>query len=188
MWCQYNLLTALNVSSNTSLTNIQIQFNEISSIDLSANTSLYSLGCDVNQLTSLNVANGNNSNFNFLWANDNPLLTCIEVDDATYCSANWIGGNYVFDAGANFSLDCTSSASMNETTSIELTVFPNPASDVITVTSDAKLEEVSVFDTYGNLVNTFNSSTFSVSHLIAGVYFLTISTDQGTVQRKFIKE
>jgi len=117
-------------------------------------------------------------------ANGQNLILHYEMDDVAYSTTNWTS----IDAGASFTLDCASSASINENESIELTIFPNPASELITINTSAQIEEVNVFDTYGNLVNTFNASTFSVSHLSAGIYFLTVSTDKGTNQQKFIKE
>jgi len=60
----------------------------------------------VNSLTSLNVKNGNNTNFTNFNATNNPNLTCIEVDDAAYSTANWLN----IDAASSFSVDCSLSS------------------------------------------------------------------------------
>jgi len=63
---------------------------------------LTKLYCNQNSLTTLNVANGNNSNFVSFFANNNPNLTCITVDNVAYSTTNWT----IIDAGASFSLSC----------------------------------------------------------------------------------
>jgi len=63
--------------------------------------------CFGNQLTCLNVKNGNNSNFISFYPQDNPNLTCIEVDDVAYSNANWTN----MDAQISFSIDCNNACS-----------------------------------------------------------------------------
>jgi Leucine-rich repeat (LRR) protein len=104
--CRSNQLSSLDVSSNTALTALLCYDNQLTSLDLSSNTALYYLYCYENQLTSLNVANGNNTNFTTLRAQNNPDLTCIQVDDVSYSEANWTGVNFVFDPQTSFSEDC----------------------------------------------------------------------------------
>ena len=105
--CSNNLLTSLDVSSNTDLTILDCYNNQLTSLDVSANTALIILQCQDNQLTSLDLRNGNNMNiytsssYDFNLTN-NPQLYCIDVDDATYSTANWTN----IDAQITFSLDC----------------------------------------------------------------------------------
>jgi hypothetical protein len=105
--CYSNQLTNLDVSSNTALTHLYCYENQLTNLDLSTNTALIYLFCDANQLTSLNVSNGNNINFIGLRAQDNPNLTCIQVDDAAYSEVNWTGSDFIFDPQTSFSEDCT---------------------------------------------------------------------------------
>ncbi len=84
-------------------------------MNVSSNTALNNLSCQNNSLTSLDVKNGNNINFSNFDATGNPNLTCIQVDDATWSTTNWINN---IDAVASFSNDCgyisyTISASVN---------------------------------------------------------------------------
>ena len=60
----------------------------------------------MNQLTCLNVANGYNSDFNYMWPDINFDLTCIEVDDVQWANANWSA-----DAQASFSENCNNACS-----------------------------------------------------------------------------
>jgi Leucine-rich repeat (LRR) protein len=104
--CHSNQLTSLDVSANTALTDFYCYENQLTSLDISNNTALTYLYCQTNQLTSLNVANGNNINFTTLRAQDNSNLTCIQVDDAAYSNANWVGAGFFFDPQTSFSEDC----------------------------------------------------------------------------------
>jgi len=87
--CYENQLTSLNVSQNTVLESLACGFNQITELDVSQNTSLTSLSCHYNQLTGLNLQNGNNTNFTYFAANNNPDLSCIFVDDANYMNTHW---------------------------------------------------------------------------------------------------
>jgi hypothetical protein len=72
------------------------------------------LYCVGNQFTCLNVANGYNSNFTYFNALTHPNLICIEVDDASWSTANWTN----IDPQTSFSEDCNNdcSAGINELT------------------------------------------------------------------------
>jgi Leucine-rich repeat (LRR) protein len=104
LFCSYNTLSNLNTSQNTQLIEIECDNNLLSTLDLSQNTTLSYLFCQDNVLNSLNVANGNNTtivsgDFN---ASNNPNLTCIQVDDVAYSTANWTN----IDPQTSFSTNC----------------------------------------------------------------------------------
>ena len=100
--CQGNNLTSLDVSNNIALTLLSCNNNQLTSLDVSSNTALTFLSCSVNQLECLNVKNGNNTAFTFFKPDNNPNLTCIQVDDVTYSTANWTD----IDSQVSFSNDC----------------------------------------------------------------------------------
>tara|TARA_B100001287_G_scaffold2445_1_gene1923 strand:- start:504 stop:2867 length:2364 start_codon:yes stop_codon:yes gene_type:complete len=111
--CSENNLTDLDVSSNTALIELHAYENQLNSMDLSLNTSLALLDLEINQLRCLNLKNGNNTNLIELWTQDNPDLTCIEVDDSVYSTTNWlnnddfyIGDNHYFSTNCNYSVGC----------------------------------------------------------------------------------
>ena len=89
--CGDNSLTVLDVSKNTLLTSIWCQNNAITELDFSNQTDLVSVTVSDNSLTYLNVRNGNNSKVTNFVASNNTSLSCILVDDATYCTTNWLG-------------------------------------------------------------------------------------------------
>jgi hypothetical protein len=117
--CYNNLLTSLDVSGCTALTYLNCDNNQLTSLDVSTCTALTYLYCDNNQLTSLDLRNGNNNNFLAFYAYDNPNLTCINVDDATWSTVNWPVvspplPNFVFDPQQYFSNNCSATTSIQE--------------------------------------------------------------------------
>lgn len=101
--CHNNNLTSIDVSNNSALTNLDCQANNLSTLDVSLNSSLHGMNFRDNSLSSLNVANGNNTNYSYFAAENNPNLNCIEVDDSTFCANNWTS----IDPQAYFSESCT---------------------------------------------------------------------------------
>lgn len=104
--CSNNLLTELNVSMLSNLVTLGCAGNQLTELDVSSNPLLVNLYCNDNLLTTLNLANGNNTNFQTLSANNNPNLTCIQVDNVAYSQNNWVGGNFVYNANI-LSTDCS---------------------------------------------------------------------------------
>ncbi|MEQ8580997.1 MAG: CotH kinase family protein [Marinoscillum sp.] len=73
-----------------------------------------------------------------------------------------------------------------------LSVFPNPTSNNIQITSKRQLVSVRVFDLQGRLLQSIPSggatSTIDVSHFERGVYLLEIQTDTQLYRRKVVIE
>jgi hypothetical protein len=154
----------------------------LTSIDLSINTSLILLQCQNNQLTNLNVANGNNLNVLNFNATNNPNLTCIQVDDAAYSTTTWTN----IDATASFSENCASS--INENEQLNISLYPNPASSILTIESDEKIIQTQIFNMLGEMVQTETMNSFFINELSKGVYLIKIYTSNGVVTNRFVKE
>jgi hypothetical protein len=77
------------------------------------------------------------------------------------------------------------------TTEINFSVYPNPASSHITVQSMVSGQSlvVSIYNTTGQLIlnSTFDirNSTFDISSLSSGVYYLHLQTNEGVGVKKF---
>jgi Leucine-rich repeat (LRR) protein len=99
-----NQLTSLDISQNYALNQLFCNSNQLTYLDLSANTSLSSIYCDDNLLISLDLRNNNNTNIttNSFYCNQNPNLTCIDVDNPSWSTTNWTH----IDSWTSFSLDC----------------------------------------------------------------------------------
>jgi Leucine-rich repeat (LRR) protein len=115
--CYSNQITSLDLSQNPALTTLNCSYNQLTSLDVSQNPVFYWLSCGSNQLTSLDVRNGNNTNFTYFHAQQNPDLYCIAVDNAIWSNdpLNWTGWTFVFDSQSYFSNNCVSGC-MDSTT------------------------------------------------------------------------
>ncbi|SDG40084.1 DUF5074 domain-containing protein [Epilithonimonas hungarica] len=72
---------------------------------------------------------------------------------------------------------------------INLSIYPNPTTDILNLKTQDKIVEVSVFDSTGKVINTkIVDGKINVSELLKGNYILRITTDKATYQEKFIKK
>ena len=115
--CAQNLINALDLSHNPELVGLDARFNRLTSLDVSKNSALTVIGCSSNQLNYLNLANGNNQSMTLVFAENNPDLDCIQVDNPDYCIEAWIGSSFAFDDLASFSSYCAPCTSGNITAS-----------------------------------------------------------------------
>ena len=106
--CGVSTLTDLDLSQNTLLAILDCGSSQLTSLDVSQNTSLSTLYCNDNNLNCLNLKNGNNNNIINFWSQNNPSLTCIEVDNVTYSTNNWTS----IPPGASFSVNCSNACSV----------------------------------------------------------------------------
>lgn len=106
--CAYNQITTIDVSNNTDLIMLSAENNLLSSIDVTNNTQLINLICYSNQLLIADVRNGNNINAEWYMFSDNPNLECINVDNPTYSTNNWLVSFGMIDSTMYFSSNCSS--------------------------------------------------------------------------------
>ena len=182
LYCVANQLTALDVSQNTNLLTLVCGGNNLISLDVSQNTVLQMLWCsytplltalDVSQntdlqnlycynsqLSSLNVKNGNNTNFTYFDATNNPNLTCIEVDDPAWSTTNWTN----IDPQTSFSLNCDNAE----------TYVPDDNFENYLETHDANGNTVAIGDP-NNMGNGIANDDYVTTTNISGVTNLDIS-------------
>jgi len=186
--CSYNQLTTLNLQQQAALVNLACTHNQLVDLDLS-NTFVLLLACENNLLQSLNLANGHNTNAIMISANNNPDLTCIQVDDANYSLTNWTSSVFVFDAGVSFSEDCGLLTQLNEMDNTRFYLaYPNPTHGMIYF---AEPSDLVLCNALGQMVCARQQSTsLDLSTYPAGVYFLSFVNDSGqTVQHtRVVKE
>jgi len=73
-----------------------------------------------------------------------------------------------------------------------LSVYPNPASDVVNVSVDALVSNVAIVDLNGRTVKSVkfdgvSTASVNVSDLASGIYMMTVSSDKGTTTKKIVK-
>ncbi len=76
-------------------------------------------------------------------------------------------------------------------TNAGLVVFPNPASDVIKIYSDKLVTTLEFLDIQGRLLKQLKSTpdnSYNINDLLKGVYFIRITTKEGTEILRFLKQ
>ncbi len=185
LFCDQNNLTSLDVSQLAQLTFLDCRQNSIVNLDVSQNLIITKVRCDENSLSTLNLANGNNLNFSAFFAMSNPNLTCIQVDDAVWSTANW--GS--IDAGAYFSEDCGWNVGLaKQPITSGVVIYPNPVINTISLISDGAFEVLNIYSLSGQEVSfQTTSGGLDVALLEPGVYFLRLKIDGDLVVVKFLK-
>jgi len=142
----------------------------------------------------LDVRNGNNTNTNFLFhAENNPNLYCINVDDATWSTANWTVANYNIDSQSYFSNNCSGAGISDINESNTLMIYPNPTNGDFTITGIELLGTVSslsLTDMNGKVVKVLDTKAtkFTMASIKPGVYFLNIISGNKQEVLKIVKE
>jgi hypothetical protein len=69
-----------------------------------------------------------------------------------------------------------------------LKLFPNPTEDIVLIETEQPIESIEVFNINGNKLNEIrNSNQVSLQGLRAGVYFLKIHSNKGSINKKILK-
>ncbi|MFC0605497.1 DUF7619 domain-containing protein [Winogradskyella pulchriflava] len=82
---------------------------------------------------------------------------------------------------------------VNDYDRFEFNLYPNPAEDVVTVTSNISLDTIRIFDVNGRLIKTVNSisqdfeNSINVSSLTSGLYFIELKSGTSLKTLKFVK-
>ena len=80
--------------------------------------------------------------------------------------------------------------SVNDNILSQLSVYPNPTNDIVTIKMPFNIEVVSMklFDVLGNLVlKNANTTRLDVSNLSSGLYLLDITTTVGSITKKIVR-
>jgi hypothetical protein len=73
-------------------------------------------------------------------------------------------------------------------TVVTANIYPNPATDVLNVSGVEGVTSLVINDINGRTIKTVNNaSSINVSDLTAGVYFVNITSENGNVTKKFMK-
>jgi len=186
--CFENQLTTLDVSNNTALTNLSVTGNLITFLNLSNNPALTEIWCNNNQLEGLNLKNGNNPGIEILGIQDNPNLTCIQVDNQAFSETNWVGDDFQKDSWATFSENCN--YSLNDFELYNLSYYPNPVNDVLHFSSNTTIENVTISNMIGQEINVSVSSdneNLDLSSLPSGNYFVKVTIEGISKTIKVVK-
>jgi hypothetical protein len=195
--CSSSKLTSLDLSGCTSLTWLNCSYNPLTYLDLSANTRLETLNCSANQLHCLDLRN----NTLLGSGNEDPIGLDLGYMPALTEVCVWTtpfppSGMEINISGSEnlyFTENCTGCfTGTEEIPDANLSVFPNPIYDMLTILSDqpeylsveissAKGQHISMHEMEGTTLQ------IDLSSLEKGVYFLTIRSQDFQTTRKIIK-
>ena len=97
-------------------------------------------------------------------------------------------GNNIWMDNINIMDGATDIEDVEQSSSIA--IFPNPAKEVLNITSDKAISQIDVYDVNGKMVKSFTSvgSTLNIKDLATGVYMLNVTTEDGVIVKKIVKE
>ena len=174
------------LSNNSNIDTILCGGNKLTNLDISQNTSLIFLSCKDNLLRNLDLRKGNNINFTGFDATNNDSLYCISVNDSAWSSNNWTN----IDSHTNFSNDCNPSTVDIIEIEKNLSVYPNPTSEEISISINNFNGNIQteVYDLIGNSLQLTNKTTISLRDYSRGIYILNVAYGDKVEEVKVIKE
>jgi len=190
IYCFNNQLTALNAAL-PSLSDFVGSNNRFTTLDFQASRVLRQLVCSNNLLTSLYVKN------NFLESNlvfnDNPNLSYICTDAGQVTQVQNLVNSYGY-TNCTVVSDCFVLSSPSFEVSNSFVLYPNPATNELRIetATDVLISAATVSNVVGQTVwsvsNPKGISTVDVTSLSPGTYFIRIDSNQGMVNKKFVKQ
>lgn len=71
-----------------------------------------------------------------------------------------------------------------------LSIYPNPTSNQLTIDTELKISEITIIDITGKIIITTkeNVKTINVADLSNGIYFIKIINEEGAITKKFVKQ
>lgn len=186
-----NQLTNLDLSSLSNLRRISAARNNLVQLDLSNNPALEIVGVTENNLQRLDLRNGNNTNLSIMYAQVNPTLGCILVDDIDFannqiCDTNNNTG-WCKDPIAQYTDDCA--LSVPELKVSNLSIYPNPAQTHLYIQSEIPILDFHIYGVDGSLIRSGTSTKVDISTLNSGMYFIEVQPNNAeAIVRKFIKD
>ena len=74
----------------------------------------------------------------------------------------------------------------------QITIYPNPVGDILTITSQAQIDQYRIYDVTGSLISEGklenSPGQIDVSNLNSGMYFIELNSENRSATRKFIKK
>ncbi len=92
-------------------------------------------------------------------------------------------------SGAHSASSDDPNVGIDDATVVDFSVYPNPVSNVLSIRSEQAVRLVEVMDVTGRSVATFaGQNTIDVSNMVAGMYIIRVTTENGMGVQKFVKE
>jgi hypothetical protein len=119
--------------------------------------------------------------------------TATSIDNIT---VYWPSGiiDFISNPSINTTLTILEGAflSIEDETLVDVSIYPNPVSDILTIETSADLSHkvATIFDINGRKIHSqkLTLNTLDVSRLGSGIYFLRLESEGKSIKRKFIKK
>lgn len=207
--CRNNNLTNLDIVTNTDLKRLFIsdnniseidlsnapglllfyaRFNNLVSLDISNNSYLRWIKCEGNNLSMVDFRNGNNSHISEFVMSQNNNLSCIYVDDA---EASFLDNWIIDDVSAFVENESECEAlSVYEANEFTFQMFPNPATEQVTVSIKIKNATFELYSIKGQLIHSqklsFGTNYVPLNKLSSGLYLVKIMTESTSETKKLL--
>lgn len=97
--------------------------------------------------------------------------------------------NGKFGEKAVYFIEVSAPYAVQDVDMIDVTVYPNPAFDKVTVAGTENVTRIEIFNMQGQLVKTEAGSTqIGVKDLANGIYMMKVTSDKGTTIHKIVKK
>ena len=179
-----NSLSSIDVSQNEQLHFLDCSYNLMVNLNVAANQALTNLVCRNNLLQELNFKTGTNKAVIYFNSEQNPNLSCIEVDNPEFSNSQ---SNWIKDIATEYALDCN--LAVTSFNPHEIKIYPNPVTTVLHIESSATLQKVSIYSVLGNtlLEQSTNLEEILLSHLPTGILLVKVENENGIVVKKINK-
>ena len=119
----------------------------------------------------------------------NILLDVTGLENGEHSVSIYLEGSTV---SAPQTYDFLNNLAVNENESTNLVVYPNPATDRLTIESEEVIHQCEIYDLTGQLVETLENASermeISIEALPAGTYLVKLVTDSFAQTRRLIKK
>jgi hypothetical protein len=133
-----------------------------------------------------------------VWRNGD-LLTASPISETSYADMGVANGAYEYCVTANYGTGCESdpicdnvdiTVGINEPDNSQISVYPNPAHGYINIETTVQIKSIKVMNYTGQTIFTNSTvkanevTTINTSSFEAGIYFIMVETNDGTISKK----
>ncbi len=202
LYCNNNHLSTLNANGLSQLIYLDCTYNQLNAITLIGSNNLQRLECRNNSFTTLNLSN--TSHLEFLGCQQNLQLSSLYIKNAANESVNSNGTNgitYVcaddfqiwtiqshFGVGCLVDTECDLSTKEETIIANKIKMYPNPVKNILTIDANYTIIKIEIYNNLGQLILKSTAKTIDVSNLKPGNYLVLLSTNEGNIRGKFLKE
>jgi hypothetical protein len=135
----------------------------------------------------------------FVWqynttATFDTLIGNIDSTYKFYCIASDNVGNREDkkEYDIRFTMESTLSVLERGIGNSHIRIYPNPTENTFSIQSSSTIEQISIYDISGRILQTFEvsktSKVLDISHLANGIYLVKVKTEEGEVIQKIVKQ